>query len=237
MAANLKAKKLWLTYAWVDNEDFDIDHIVAELEKVGLQVNLDRRQLVPGQRLWPQIDQAISDPATTDAWAIFATENSLMSEPCLEELSYALDRALRCRGSAFPIIGIFPKPIDRKHIPSALATRLYVNLNSRDWVDQIVAGVQQLPLSDPVTSIEPFVYRAHKLPNQIVLEIRPRSGRWYPCTIAVPTQEITILQSIIVSPEGRPPLGGMTTSSEFNTPDGNWKGRTISHSVDTLNSI
>jgi TIR domain len=108
--------KLWLTYAWVDNEDSDVDHVIVELRKVGFDVHFDRRQIVVGQRLWPQIDKFISDPKQTDAWAIFATKHSLASEACQEELAYALDRALRVRGSDFPLIGIFPAPIDRSLI-------------------------------------------------------------------------------------------------------------------------
>jgi hypothetical protein len=64
--------KLWLTYAWKDNQDQDVDHVVQELQKVGLEVAFDRAHIIPRQRLWPQIDKGISDPAT-DAWAILAT--------------------------------------------------------------------------------------------------------------------------------------------------------------------
>jgi TIR domain len=93
--------KLWLTYAWKDNQDQDVDHVIEELKKVGLEVVFDRVHLIPGQKIWPQIDQAISDPSIS-GWAIFATANSFSSEACLEELAYALDRALRTRGGDFP---------------------------------------------------------------------------------------------------------------------------------------
>ncbi len=73
--------KLWLTYAWKDNQDQDVDHVVGDLKRVGLDVAFDRAHIIPGQRLWSQIDKGISDPQT-DGWAILATENSLSSEPC-----------------------------------------------------------------------------------------------------------------------------------------------------------
>src|SRR5688572_7011361 len=91
-------KKLWLTYAWKDNEDRDIDFIVQVLDGLPLDVRFDRRSLVPGQRLWAQIGGAITDPETCDAWAIVLTANSLASQPCIEELSYALGRALDSKG-------------------------------------------------------------------------------------------------------------------------------------------
>jgi hypothetical protein len=121
--------KLWLTYAWKDNQDQDVDHVIHELQRTGLEVAFDRAHIIPGQRVWFQIDKGILDPAT-DAWAILATENSLSSEACLEELAYALDRALRTRGADFPLIGIFPAPIDRALIPSAIATRLYATYSN-----------------------------------------------------------------------------------------------------------
>jgi hypothetical protein len=132
--------KLWLTYAWKDNQDQDVDHVIGEPKKVGLEVVFDRVHLIPGQKIWPQIDQAISD-SSTDGWAILATVNSFSSKACLEELVYALDRALRARGGDFPLIGIFPAPIDRSIIPSAIATRLYVTLQQPDWARLVADGV------------------------------------------------------------------------------------------------
>ena len=38
-------KKLWITYAWIDNEDQDIDYIVQSLEEGGLDVRFDRRNI------------------------------------------------------------------------------------------------------------------------------------------------------------------------------------------------
>jgi hypothetical protein len=77
--------RLWLTYAWRDNEEQQVDFVVQSLEAQGLEVGFDRAQLIPGQRLWAaQLDRAISDPARSDAWALYVTQNSLRSEPCLE---------------------------------------------------------------------------------------------------------------------------------------------------------
>lgn len=106
--------KRWLTYAWKDNEDAQVDHVYHQLTDAGLDVRLDRMQLTVGKQLWPQIDAGITDPKKCDGWAIYATKKSLESEPCLEEIAYALDRALRKRENDFPIIGIFPESLDRE---------------------------------------------------------------------------------------------------------------------------
>ena len=76
-------KKLWLTYAWKDNEDQNLDYIVQELDKLDLEVKFDRRNLIPGQRLWDQIGTQITDPEQCEAWGILLTSNSLKSGPCI----------------------------------------------------------------------------------------------------------------------------------------------------------
>jgi hypothetical protein len=93
---------MWLTYAWKDNEHRDVDFIAQELGQAGLQVRLDRWELVPGKLLWDQIGHFISDPSETDAWMIYATSSSLSSEPCREELYVAIDRALNAPGTRIP---------------------------------------------------------------------------------------------------------------------------------------
>lgn len=91
-------KTLWLTYAWKDNEDLNIDHVIGALKSDEMDVNYDRIQLVAGRRLWDQIDSAITDPTSCQGWAIYATRNSLESEPCQEELAYALDKNFTPKG-------------------------------------------------------------------------------------------------------------------------------------------
>ena len=86
--------KLWITYAWKDNEQSDVDFVVQQLKRAGMDVQIDRFALGAGRRLWEQIGAKITNPNESDAWAIYATENSLASEPCKEELAIALDRAL-----------------------------------------------------------------------------------------------------------------------------------------------
>src|ERR1700739_3458442 len=151
--------KLWLTYAWKDNETEQVDFVAQELRKAGLEVMVDRVALIAGRRLWPQIAAQIEKPENSDAWAIYVTENSLRSEPCQEELAIALDRALRSRGDAYPLIGIFPAPIDSTIVPPAIRTRLYVDLTDSNWVERVRSSAQnELPSIEP-QEIESFVIR------------------------------------------------------------------------------
>jgi hypothetical protein len=226
--------KLWLTYAWKDNQDQDVDHVISELQRVGLEVEFDRAHIIPGQRLWPQIDKGILDPAT-DAWAILATENSLNSEPCLEELAYALDRALRTRGTDFPLIGIFPAPIDRALIPSAIATRLYVTLQQPNWALLVAAGAQKRKPGVATGAVPPFVAKFHTVDGSAVLEIRPRSGRWCPCIVGVPKDGPLKVGMVMPGPSGHPTLSGMV--SRGSGENDNWSFVSAHHAVDALNSL
>lgn len=192
--------KVWLTYAWKDNEDSDVDHIISELRKIGLQIGFDRVQLLAGRRLWDQIDAAIKSPDVA-AWAIYVTENSLKSEPCQEELAYALDRTLRTRGSSFPLIGLFSGDFDASLIPSALVTRLCVNLHQNEWAQQVcdaVKGANNTQVSEPVI----FGHKLYKFGDGFVLEVWPRTGTWTPTVAVVREGQESLLTQLCPGPRG-----------------------------------
>ena len=177
-------KNLWITYAWKDNEDKDIDFIIQELESSNIKVNFDRRNLIPGQRLWEQIGELITDPNQCDAWAIVLTQNSLNSENCIEELSYALDRALNSNGEKFPMFALLHK-ISSNNLPPALKIRLCITLENNNWVEQVVAAVEKKSVGFSPSDIEPFIITVHKNLDGIILEIRPRFERISPFVVAV----------------------------------------------------
>lgn len=227
---------LWLTYAWTDNDNDDIDFIIQELRAGGLTVLFDRVHIIPGQRLWDQIDAGIMAPEV-DAWAIFLTENSLKSEPCQEELAYALDRALRTKGGDFPLIGIFPNPMDRAYIPSSIATRLYVNMQSPDWKDRILDGVFKRRPAGPARKINPVVVTAHNWGRFACFEFRPRAGRWYEAYIAIPKSDETKIVGLEVGPRGGPRSAFQSRRAGYEYPDSNWVMEAISDAATPENSL
>jgi TIR domain-containing protein len=183
-------KKLWLTYAWKDNEDKDIDFVVQELDASGLDVRFDRRNLVPGLRLWMQIGGAITDPAACDAWGIVLTANSLASEGCVEELSYALDRALDAKGAGFPMFALL-HGVPARALPPALKIRLCIPLGNNEWVKQVVAAVEKHAPGLPIQGLDQWVLDEHPTSEGFVLEIRPRFDRISPFAVAVDLDEKT----------------------------------------------
>lgn len=228
-------KRLWLTYAWKDNEDQDVDYVIGALQAQGIEVHFDRAQLLAGKRLWDQIDKGISDPNSSDAWAIYTTKNSLESEPCLEEIAYALDRCLRTRGGAFPIVGIFPEPLDREIIPSAIATRLYVTLQDGDWARSVSDGLGQTRRSFQAPPVDPFFMKTYKVDEEFVLEVRPRAGAWYNAAILVPEEERKLFTNYWPGPKGRPKKFGSKTGGGSTGTAGERKfvGENISDVVNT----
>ena len=205
---------LWISYAWDDNKEGDVDYVAQELSAAGIVVKLDRYELRAGARLWEQIGKHITDPAQSDAWMLFATQTSLTSQPCQEEFAYALDRALKARGDTFPLIGLFPGSVDPELIPPAIRTRLYVSLKDADWKERVRSGVDQRPPQIIQHPIEPYAYKLHEQPSiaeaRFVIELRPRAGTWSPFFIAIPLEEKErVTPSIARGPVGRIPTAAL----------------------------
>lgn len=189
----VQIKKLWITYAWLDNTSSDVEFLAAELRNAGLDTKLDRWNLAAGKRLWSQIDNFISNPSESDAWLLYATRNSLESEPCREEFAMALDRALRARSESFPVIAVFPDSVEAQLIPAGIRTRLHVSLKDNDWKERVVAAVEGRVLHIIPSALDPFEHKVHKMPGKpynFVVEVRPRAGVWSPCFVAIPKDEV-----------------------------------------------
>jgi hypothetical protein len=216
---------VWLTYAWKDNANRDVDFIAQELQTAGLNVKLDRWNISAGKRLWEQIESFITTPTESDAWILIATHNSLESEPCKEEFAYALNRALSTRGSQYPVIGLFLGPVESSLIPAGI-TRLYVSVTDPDWKERIVAAAEGRPSSITPINVAPYHLAVHK--NQpggkpIAIEVRPRAGVWAPFIACIPAGEKDRVDpSIMIGPRDVPTSGGMliNTGSEKSS-DGN----------------
>ncbi len=221
-------KTIWLTYAWADNSDGDIDYIAQELVRSGVSIKLDRWNIGAGGRLWEQISSQIEDPAKSDGWMLFASQASLGSEPCKEEFAIALDRALSSRGANFPIIGLFNGPVDTSLVPASVRTRLCVSTTDPDWKERIRAAAEgQLP-AVAKQAMEPCQVRIHQKTGAngsgYAIEIRPRAGTWSPFFAGVLSTEKDIVKpSIMHGPSNRLPMGGaLYMTGNGPSDDGNW---------------
>ncbi len=201
---------IWITYAWDDNTQCDVDFVAQELVQVGCQVKLGRWNIRAGRRLWEQIERFI-DETGSDAWLIYATQNSLGNAACKEEFSYALDRVFNRRGNNFPVVARFPGLVDNSLIPAGNRTLLYVSLTDLEWKDRVKAAAEgQSPLARP--QLEPFAIQIHRdksaVGNRLAIEVRPREGTWSPFFAAVPLSEKDRVQpQIMHGPRGQVPQG------------------------------
>ncbi len=219
---------VWLTYAWEDNKQGDVDFAAQELQRYGLTVKLDRWNISAGRRLWEQIQDFISNPGESDGWLLYATQASLQSEPCREELAYALDRALRARGEAYPVIALFPGPVESSLIPPVIRIRLHVSLTDPDWKERVKAAVEGHPPTVAHRDLAAYYTKVHRTTArgaQYVIEVRPRAGTWSPFFAAVPLAEkAAVKPSILRGLRDRVPEGGgvLHMNGEHESDDGAW---------------
>ncbi len=204
---------IWLTYAWDDNKTGDVDYIARQLEEVGLDVRLDRRDLKAGLDLWKQIQHFITDGDLCDAWILYATQNSLGSEACKKEYVYALDRALESLGEDFPIIVLFPSSIDRNLLSPAIRSRVYVSTKDPDWKERIKAAAEHRNPAIARQNLLPYELRIHDAVGhsmgRYAIEVRPRAGTWAPFLAGIPiTEKDAVLPDFQIGPSGRVPDPG-----------------------------
>jgi hypothetical protein len=203
---------IWITYAWDDNTQCDVDFVAQELIRAGVQVKLGRWDVRAGRRLWEQIERFIDDEKESDAWLIYATQSSLGNAAYRGEFSYALDRVFNRRGDKFPVISIFPGPVDSSLIPAGNRFHLNVSLTDLEWKDLVMAAAERRsPSARP--QLEPFAIQIHRdnpaAGHRFAIEMRPREGTWSPFFAAVPLSEKDRIQPHIMhGPRGHVPQGG-----------------------------
>lgn len=229
--------KIWLTYAWSDNDDQDVDWVIQDLIQAGVEVRFDRARLLAGRRIWEQLADEIQSE-DLDGLVLFVTESSLRSEPCQEELFYGLRRVLKAaHGRTFSLIGLFPRPIDDELVPPAIATRLYVNLTDQDWKEQIIAGLAGEAVSPDLTQASAYGHQWHEYQGKPVLEVWPKAGAWSPAFVMVPSSERAFLGDVLVGPRGMITAFGYVMRSEILSKDGGMKGVQLQNRVTAADTL
>lgn len=205
-------KKLWVSYAWADNSNGQVDLLISRL-RTHLEVGIDRANLVPGQRLWEQIAEQITKPELSDAFAVVVSGASLASQACAEEIAYALDRTLKERGRAFPIIGLLQADVRAQHLPPVLSTRLCISLTDPFWVERCVAAVQRVAPGSLGAPRSDFLERLHRVNGADYMELTPRLFPVPNLDIVVPVGEESRLSIIGAGPPGTVPYGSIQLHS------------------------
>ncbi len=219
---------IYFTYVWDDNTSSDVDFIAQELVRAGLQIKLDQWNIRAGRRLWEQIESFIQEGKGADAWLFFATQNSLGSEACKKEVSFALGRAIDRRGEDFPVIALFPGSVDSSITPVRPGTPLQVSLADLEWKERIAAAAENRGRSSSRPQIEAFTLQlyqdASRGDHRLTIEVRPRAGTWSPFFAAIPLSERGRVQPHIMhGPRGRVPKeAALAGASESPSIDETW---------------
>jgi len=169
-------KNIWITYSWLDNDNEDVDYLAQELTARGYNVYMDKIVIPAGRRHWEIIGNKIDKDC--DALIIYATQNSINSQPCKEEMFYGLEKALSKKQSEFPLISLLPSSTDKELLPMLGKSRIYISLEDPCYIQKLCDGIEG-KVSNPIReNIEPFYYKWHSVEDAEVLEIRPRAGVW-----------------------------------------------------------
>jgi hypothetical protein len=201
-------KRIFLTYAWVDNADGDFDFAVQKLKQAGVEVVYDRVALTPGKRLWEQIGEQLSS-ASIDGWAFLVTPNSLKSKACIEEYFLALGRALDTRGEEFPLLALV-HGAEFRDLPPSLRIRLGVSMSEPDWVEKVIATLENRAPPEITRDLAPYSLRWHvSIEDNTFLEVRLRFGTLASWRIGVPVSFRPSIVGFMEGANGRPPAGGM----------------------------
>lgn len=199
---------VFLTYAWEDNAEGDVDFIAQELRGAGLTVEMDKVSFTPGRRLWDQIGEKITSSGT-DAWGYVVTRASLQSEACREEYYLALNRALTERGQVFPLIALV-QGVPIGELPPSLKIRLAVHIGDADWIERVVAGVEGRAPRIPEAELSPIALKWHVGPDaKRYLEVRPRLETIYDWRVRIPLDHADTITNSQVAPSGAIPTASM----------------------------
>lgn len=197
-------KKLWVSYAWADNSSGQVDLLISRLG-THLEVGIDRTNLIPGQHLWEQIAEQVTQREHSDAFAVVVSSASLASKACAEEIAYALDRTLKERGLAYPIIGLLQADVRAGHLPPVLSTRLCISLTDPYWVEKCVAAVHRVAPGSLGAPPSDFLERPHRVNGANYMELTPRLFPVPHLDIVVPAGEENRLSIVGVGPPGKVP--------------------------------
>lgn len=235
-------KKIWLTYSWDDNKQGDVDAIAQSLEQSGLIVEMDKKILSAGKILWEDIAEKIEDP-TLSGWVIYATQSSLRSSKCVEELHYALHQSLKGKKGAFPIIGLFPSSVDESLIPLAIKIRLYVRMKDPDWKERIVSSIYGKVPAIENPALPPYHFNATFFRDDncdlYIHEMRPRGGTWSPFVAAIEMSEREKVKPFLIfGPANNPNIqtSGLSGSNEGSINGGKFWGITAQNEASPTQS-
>jgi hypothetical protein len=130
-----KHPRLWISYPWINREERDFAYLVGQLKDADIEAVYDSLQLQPEMHLWERTVQRLLSIGF-DGWLYILTHQCFTRKICTDELTAAINQALRSMGPDFPMVGLL-YDIATQQVPPMLRVRPCISLRDPDWRQQI----------------------------------------------------------------------------------------------------
>jgi len=181
-----------LTYDPGDRACGAVGFVAAWLERAGLHVWLDPRELVDSakldkpEKLWWQLKPLLTNKARSDGWAAYASWRVLSSPTALAALRHVAVGAKAARGESLGRLALVPgsEPL---MVQPDVGFGAMVRLSEPDWPERARAALDGVRLDPRVPIARPYVmglhHRRQERPlaepaDQLAIETRPLAGTW-----------------------------------------------------------
>ncbi len=195
-SSNVEPLHLWISYPWISKEERDFTYLVRQLRDSDIEATYDSFQLMPDTHLWERAVQRLLSVGI-DGWLYILTHQCFTRRTCTDELTAAMNQALKRMGPDFPMIGLL-YGIASQHVPPMLRVRPCISLGDPDWrqqISQVLRHHQQgrKGIGREETS---FIWKIHTCygedPSMTAVEVRSKEESVQYWRFAIPKSAQTI---------------------------------------------
>lgn len=179
-----KPAKLWISYAWVNNEEKDFAYLASHLATRNIETAYDSIRLAPDDHLSKRIIQRLQSIGF-DGWICILTPQCITRREYTNELTSAIDQTKLHMGARFPIAGLM-YGIAGHHLPPILRLLPCVSLGDPDWNERIrclFSTFRATPCQSSAQNETRFIWKVHPVRSGdgdlTLIEVRTR-GEFIP---------------------------------------------------------
>jgi hypothetical protein len=233
--------EIWLTHDVEDNLGYAVDFAVTELERAGVVLRIDGRNLRTDP-LWQRAGASLLNPRKISAWCVYLSEATLSRADSLGQIVEAAAKVAEQRPGDLAIALVRPGSPGGRPIPPALASLPSIRMSEQYWAERLRAAVEKRRPEIPPPGIHPYALTLHQWGaeerQQQALEIRPIAGSWGPFVAGVPLREKDLVRPRLVHGPRGPVPADRPYQADDGTPsdDGQWWLLKGAAPADRLNS-
>jgi hypothetical protein len=220
--------RLWISYPWISKEERDFTYLVEHLKTADIEAVYDSLQLLPETPLCERTLQRLLSVGF-DGWLYILTHQCFTRKTCTDELTSAIDQALRRMGPDFPMMGLL-SGIATQQVPPVLRVRPCISLGDPDWKRQVSEALRRRTPRDKrgiVREETGYIWSIHACycgdPSMTAVEVRAKGESIQYWRFAIPRLAQTVRW-------GQGPSGGQAISNA-GVSEATGSGRYGSHSI------